>query len=70
MNSNNEMITGQTNELRIKVQDAAVNAHKWMTCLNCIYWNKERQDCDKFHAAPPAHIIVSGCVDHEFDIPF
>ncbi|URA06817.1 hypothetical protein QAY89_gp52 [Xanthomonas phage Langgrundblatt1] len=73
MNSNNLMITGQTNELRMQVQDAAVNAHKWMTCLNCINWqgNKGMQpQCELFKALPPPHIIVSGCKDHEFDIPF
>lgn len=84
MNSNNQMITGQTNELRMQVQDAAVNAHKWMTCLNCIHWHKRTEidmrvdpptrtevtDCGMFNAMPPPHIIVSGCKDHEFDIPF
>lgn len=75
MNSNiNEVMTGQTNELRIKIQDAAVVTHKWMTCLNCMYWvghsGNVPPSCDMFKALPPPHIIVSGCKDHEFDIPF
>lgn len=70
MNSNNEMITGQVNELRMRIQDAAVSSHKWMTCLNCLYWDKKAGSCDQFKAVPPPHIIVGGCKDHEFGIPF
>lgn len=80
MNSNNELISGQTNELRMRIQDAAVSSQKWMTCLNCLYWqpggkagdmiDATKPRCDMFKALPPPHIIVSGCKDHEFDIPF
>lgn len=69
MNSNNQTITGKTNELRLSIQDAAVKSHAWMTCLNCIDWH-HKDGCMKFSAVPPPHIIVSGCPDHEFDIPF
>lgn len=42
----------------------------WLkTCLNCHYWHKPQEKCDKYNQRPPAEIIVAGCPDHE-DIPF
>jgi hypothetical protein len=72
---NSKLRSDNENELVIAIQDGAVKSHRWMTCLNCLYWHRNNtsagdEGCDKFSAMPPPHIIVSGCKDHEFDIPF
>lgn len=57
--------------IRIAFQKSAVAAFVWQTCLNCEHWRKKGEPgCTKFNAMPPPHIIVTGCEDHEFDIPF
>ena len=39
-------------------------------CLTCEHYNRQNM-CDKFQAAPPEHILGSGCEAWEFDdIPF
>lgn len=57
-------------ELQLEMQDFAVRVGMWKTCLNCIEWDKASEGCGKFRAVPPPHIIVSGCPDHDDDIPF
>lgn len=66
-------------ELQIEFQQKLINGEIWQTCLNCIYWTNPKidklegslaQGCTLFKAMPPPHIIVSGCKDHENDIPF
>ena len=39
------------------------------TCLNCSYWNKEKEICSYYKQRPPAKVIVIGCETHT-DIPF
>ena len=69
---------------RMRIQDRLITGQVWQTCLNCIHWHKRTEidmtvnpptknevaDCGLFKAMPPPHIIVSGCPDHENDIPF
>ena len=38
-------------------------------CLNCMYWNNEKDLCNKFKERPPARVIVNGCEFHDV-IPF
>ena len=42
------------------------------TCLNCHYWQAEKELCGKFNARPPAKIIAFGCekFSDEHWIPF
>jgi hypothetical protein len=63
MNSKNKA------ELRIELQAAMIRTEAWQSCLNCLWWQGDKE-CGKFNAVPPAHVIVNGCRDHEADIPF
>lgn len=62
-------MTSKRAELQIEFQQKLINGEIWQTCLNCLSWNGEK-GCMMFKAMPPPHIIVSGCKDHENDIPF
>lgn len=42
----------------------------FQTCLNCEFWNKEKETCEKFNMRPPAKVIVVGCSEHSDIIPF
>lgn len=58
---------------RMELQAKLIDVHAWQTCLNCLYWQGNMGmpgQCEKFKATPPLHIVVSGCPDHENDIPF
>lgn len=43
-------------------------------CLNCVHWQKgdatEPKGCSKYRQLPPPEVIVHGCEQHDFDIPF
>ena len=49
----------------IKEVDKAVK-----TCLNCNWFNEEKEECLKYTARPPARVIAYGCKDHTDDVPF
>lgn len=55
-------------ELRIELQLDMIRTHVWQCCTNCLNWDGNQ--CDKFKAVPPPHIIVASCKDYENDIPF
>jgi len=56
---------------RIDMQKVIVRNDQWQTCLNCDEWDNETETCKLFgNVKPPAHIIVNGCEDHCFLIPF
>ncbi len=70
-------------QMRIEFQKEAVKNGMWTTCLNCSAWcngeptvNKQFGapdgwiGCSMAKQTPPAEIIVHGCQDHCFDIPF
>lgn len=38
-------------------------------CTTCMWWNDEKEICNKFKERPPAKTIVKGCEHHEL-IPF
>lgn len=51
-------------------------ALEWMkqglyrTCLNCINWNDRTELCQKYKSRPPLKVIVTGCEEHDDEIPF
>lgn len=55
---------------RIEVQNNNIERALWQTCLNCDFWRKDIERCEKFQARPPAVVIVVGCVHHLDEIPF
>lgn len=56
------------NKVVVEQQEKDVKGDKWRCCLNCLEWTTE--GCGKFKAMPPPHIILHGCVEHDYDIPF
>ncbi|AMW36195.1 hypothetical protein [Xanthomonas phage XAJ2] len=69
MNTKQHDLTN-TKSLQKSLQDVLVKTHDWQTCLNCIHWLKRNELCEKFGGRPPADIIVTGCIEHDDDIPF
>ena len=57
-------------EIRIEFQKRLVDSCVWQTCLNCTQFDIDADTCKRYNAKPPAYIILSGCKDHETDIPF
>lgn len=55
---------------RIEFQDKMVKRELWQCCTNCLNFTEATEICINHNSRPPAYIIVSGCKDHEFDIPF
>jgi hypothetical protein len=40
-------------------------------CVNCEHLSEDNTDtCSKYHARPPASVIVMGCDIHEWKIPY
>ena len=57
-------------ETSIEVMQHDLKALPVPQCMNCEHYNRQNM-CDKFQAAPPEHILSSGCEAWEFDdIPF
>ena len=54
----------------IELQEQLIRAQDWTTCLNCEYWDKEKEYCTAFSARPPLTVIVVGCPAWEGEIPF
>lgn len=40
------------------------------SCLNCLYFDKAKDQCGKWDMKPPTTVAVYGCPDYETDIPF
>jgi len=55
---------------RIAFQDKIVSDYTWQSCMNCCNFEEKSENCLLFKGRPPAFIIVSGCKDHDFEIPF
>lgn len=70
---------------RIRLQLTLIHAQAWQTCLNCIHWKEKKVidmreegsvkewtefNCFLFKALPPPHVIVNGCEEYDYDIPF
>lgn len=40
------------------------------SCVSCEFWDKKADACGKHFARPPIEVIVYGCKDWVWDIPF
>jgi hypothetical protein len=49
------------NDLAHWFKDVLVDNGFFRNCLNCEFWNKEKDECKKFKVRPPTEIIVTGC---------
>lgn len=61
------------NPVAKKMQDFhifLINTHTVTSCLNCLYWDEPKDQCEKYQARPPLKIAVIGCDTYEQDIPF
>lgn len=58
-------------EVSNRIINGLLNSNAIQSCLNCISWDKEKDQCDEYKAKPPAQIIVYSCgPGWEADIPF
>lgn len=68
------MFDKEANRLQISLQKHLSENHRLMNCLNCIFFKSGPGPydniCEKFNSIPPPMIIVNGCEEHDFDIPF
>jgi len=54
----------------IDYQNFRIKETDWQCCLNCINWDKKKEECGLFNAEPPLAVIIVGCIEYEDDIPF
>jgi hypothetical protein len=40
------------------------------SCINCEHWHPKTEQCGLFNQRPPVPVIVYGCPEWQFDIPF
>jgi len=62
--------TKAMNRQVIEIQKLAIEFDRIQTCTNCQHWNKQSQRCDEFKMLPPAEVIVTGCEEWIYIIPF
>lgn len=59
--------------VKMEFHKRMVRTQSVSSCLNCMNW-QDRENmptgCILHKALPPPAIIVYGCPDHDFDIPF
>lgn len=71
MTSQNSTKPSVTNSpARQHLQQEAVRTFTWTTCLNCEHWQSTGEVCQRYQTRPPAHVIVHGCPEWCYDIPF
>lgn len=56
-------------EQRIKFQQGLIDNAHMTTCTNCDQWDP-KNGCQKWEMIPPAEVIVVGCEEWCFKIPF
>ena len=54
----------------IELQNSLIKSDSITTCTNCEEWDKDKQLCNKYKVLPPAEVIVTGCPEWMFTIPF
>lgn len=54
----------------IELQNSLIKADSITTCTNCEFWSQPNQLCEKYKMLPPAEVIVTGCVQWMYTIPF
>lgn len=57
------------NKLALIITEFLMEKGFFTTCLNCSYWDNQKEICQYYKQRPPAKVIVSGCETHT-DIPF
>lgn len=40
------------------------------SCISCEHWNAKDERCEKYKVRPPTNVIVLGCDEWVWDIPF
>jgi len=62
------------NKDRINFQQKMINCDHWQCCQNCVHLDKMFEGmpcyCSLFNAVPPVHVIVVGCENWQYEIPF
>lgn len=66
-----------TKEEREQREAATALHHKDMvergtypSCVNCEYFDKDKELCSTYKARPPAMVIATACPEWEMEIPF
>lgn len=62
--------TKAMNRQVIEIQKLAIQFDRIQTCTNCTNWDKLNQRCNEFKILPPAEVIVTGCEEWIYIIPF
>lgn len=65
-------------ELNIAVKSAGyalsdfINKGGFKSCISCIHFDEQTEQCKLYKQRPPARVIVNACQEycHEKDIPF
>ena len=53
------------------VVEEAIRRGNFHSCINCVHWSLNNDNCDKYRMRPPAKVIVYSCgKDWEDEIPF
>lgn len=55
--------------LRIEFQQGLIDNANITTCTNCEYW-ESKSGCQKWEMMPPPEVLVVGCEEWMFKIPF
>lgn len=67
-------LTPEVRQVDINLRNQLVKSGAWATCTNCTHWlpgNGQAQDkCELYNVTPPANVIITGCVNHQDEIPF
>lgn len=59
---------GSIDELREYIENMK---YIYRSCLNCEYFNEEKEICKQYNQRPPARIIAYACKDWaDIEIPF
>ncbi|WNO48675.1 hypothetical protein [Achromobacter phage nyashin_LB6] len=83
MSSTNKVVKTAVGDMPVALTDQQIRLHYQrrasavqilQNCLNCVHWQKgdatKPQGCSKYRQLPPPDVIVHGCEQHDFDVPF
>jgi hypothetical protein len=60
----------QSVKLRQDWQQLHIKSATFVTCANCISYDRRKDACLLFNSRPPVDVVVIGCDSWEQDIPF
>lgn len=68
-------MTIKKRQTMMEFQQGLIDSGQITTCTNCINWKERPMSgktmiCGKWDQTPPPDVIVVGCNQWEFDIPF